>query len=154
MDKNVVKNITVLSALCGVILAILALIPVVVKFAVFVLMVCICIFVILYMRKQKQLEIFTVKESILVGSLSGLVSYLAFSVLYLPLVFLLSKIFPMAHLGGLVLFLKLSDFGVVFMYTIFISMLSVIFNAFSSLLYYYVASSFEVVKDDKTFKLK
>lgn len=154
MDKKLIKKITILSALAGAILAVAAVIPFVVKLAVFILMTCVCLPVIIYLRKSAELEIFTVKESIMVGSLCGFVAYIVFSAVFLPLVFIISYFFAVGYLGGLVLMLKLSNFGLILMFTVFISIVSVIFNAFSSLLYYYITSSLETVKDDKTFKLK
>ncbi len=154
MDKNIIKKIIILSAIAGAILSILALIPIIVKFAIFILMTCVCLPIIVYLRRIRQLEIFTVKESILLGSLSGFVSYITFSAIFLPLVFLISKVIPINYLGGLVLVLNLSNFGLLLMFTIFISTVSIIFNAFSSLLYYYVTNSFETVRNDREFKLK
>ncbi len=154
MDKCLLKEILLISALCGSVLALMGLLPFVVKIAVFLLMTCVSLFVTIYLRRSGKLEIFTVKESIFVGSICGFVSYLVFSVVFLPLVYILNLFVPVTYLGGLVLVLKLANFPLLVMFTIFISLVSVIFNAFSSLLYYYIISSFTTIKEDKQFKLK
>lgn len=138
MDKETLKQIVILSALCGIALALFALLPVVVKLAVFVLMTCVSLPVIIMLRRAGALREFTVKESLITGALCGFVSYVVFSIVYLPLVYLLSSVFAISYLGGFVLMLKLSSFGLIMMFTIFISIVSVLFNSFTSLIYFYI----------------
>ena len=141
MEKETFKQILILSSLCGLFLAFLALLPVVVKFAVFILMCGVSVAVILLLKRAGVLQIFTVKESLYVGGICGFVSYLVFSVVYLPLVNLFSSFVTMSHLGGFVLMLKLSNFGLIVMFTIFISIVSILFNSFTSLMYFYILNS-------------
>ncbi len=148
MNKLTVRNIIILSALLGVVLAFVSLIPVVVKLAVFILMTCACLPVIILLRKYGFDTMTSVKESLITGALSGFISYMAFSLVFLPLVFVISYFFPIGYLGGFVLILHNITVGLLVMFTIFISSVSVIFNAFSSLLYYYVISSFTGEKND------
>lgn len=138
MEKETLKPILVLSALCGAALALFALLPVVVKLAVFVLMTCVSLPVIIMLRRAGVLGEFTVKKSLITGALCGFISYVVFSVIYLPLVYLLSSVFTISYLGGFVLMLKLSSFGLIMMFTIFISIVSVLFNSFTSLIYFYI----------------
>jgi len=148
MEKETLKQIIILSALCGVALALFALLPVVVKLAVFILMTCVCLPVIILLRRAGSLQIFTVKESIITGALCGFVSYIVFSIIYLPLVYLLSTLFAIGYLGGFVLMLKLSSFGLILMFTIFISVVSVLFNSFTSMVYFYLTNSIGNFKDN------
>lgn len=148
MEKETLKNILVLSALCGVALAFLALLPVIVKLSVFLLMSCVSVIVILLLQRAGALKIFTVKESLTVGAVCGFVSYIVFSLIYLPLVYLLSLVVPIGYLGGFVLMLKLSNFALILMFTIFISIVSVLFNSFTSLVYFYLMSSIGSFKDN------
>jgi len=154
MDKVALGKIAFISTLLGAVCAVLAIIPVVVKFVTFVLMTCICVPIIFYLRKLEKLEIFTIKESLCAGAVSGFVSFMVFTLIFIPLVNVISLFFPITYLGGLVLMLKLSNFWLILMFALFVSTVSVIFNAFSSLLYYYASSTFETVQKDKTFKLK
>ncbi len=154
MDKSLLKEILLISALLGCILAGISLIPFLAKITVFLLMTVVSLAVIIYLRRLGKLELFTVKESIFIGAICGFVSYFVFSMVFLPIVYVLNLFVPITYLGGLVLVLKLANFPLLLMFTIFISLVSVIFNAFSSLLYYYIVNSFETVKDDKQFKLK
>ncbi len=149
MNRQLARRIIILSALAGVCIGVASIIPIVVKFLVFVLMTCISVPVMMVLRKYGVYEVSSVKGSLLAGALSGFVSYIAFSVVFLPLVFVLSSFFAISYLGGLVLMLKLSNFALVLMFTIFISIVSIIFNAFSSLLYYYIVSSLSGEKDGR-----
>lgn len=148
MEKESLKQIVILSALCGVALALFALLPVVVKLAVFILMTCVSLPVIILLRRAGVLPLFTVKESLIAGALCGFVSYMVFSLIYLPLVYLLSTFVPIGYLGGFVLMLKLSNLGLILMFTIFISIVSVLFNSFSSLVYFYIMNSIGNFKDN------
>lgn len=149
MNTQFAKRIIILSALAGIILAVASIIPIVVKFAVFVLMTCVSVPVMMVLRHYGVLEMASVKDSLAAGALSGFISYIIFSVIFLPLVSVLSYFFAIGYLGGLVLMLKLSNIGLILMFTIFISVVSVIFNAFSSLLYYYIINSFTGEKDGR-----
>ncbi|MCM1009877.1 MAG: hypothetical protein NC390_03225 [Fusobacterium sp.] len=149
MDKQLARRIIILSALAGVILGVVSIIPVIVKLAVFVLMTCVSVPVMMTLRKYGVYDVSSVKSSLMAGALSGFISYMVFSAVFLPLVFVISYFFAIGYLGGLVLMLKLSNFGLVLMFTIFISIVSVIFNAFSSLLYYYIVNIFTGEKDGR-----
>ncbi len=149
MERNSLKQVLILSALCGVALAFFAMLPVIVKFAVFFLMTCVSLPVIVLLRRAGVLEIFTVKESISIGALCGFISFMVFSVIYLPLVYLLSSFVALPYLGGFVLMLKLSNFGLILMFTIFISIVSVLFNSFTSLVYFYLINSIGSFKDPR-----
>ena len=147
--NNTIKGIIILSAIIGGIFSFLALIPVVVKIAVFILMTCISIPIVVYLKRLGILRLTTVKESLIYGSLCGFISFIVFCAIYLPLVYVLSLFLPINYLGGLVLMLKLSNFGLIFMFTIFVSIVSIIFNAFSSLLCYYIFGSITTAENDR-----
>lgn len=154
MEKENLKQVLILSALFGIALALFALLPVIVKFSIFILMTCVSLPVIILLRRAGVLEIFTVKESLCIGALCGFISFVVFSIIYLPLVYLLSSIFAISYLGGFILMLKLSSFGLMLMFTIFIAIISALCNSFTSLIYFYIVNGLETVKKDKTFKLK
>lgn len=149
MDKQLARRIVILSALLGLVLGVISIIPVVVKVTVTILMTCVCVPVMMTLRKYGVYEVNSVKESFIAGALSSFISYMAFSVVFLPLVYVLSYFFAIGYLGGLVLMLKLSSVGLVLMFTIFISIVSMIFNAFSSLLYYYIVNTLSGEKDGR-----
>ena len=148
MEKETFKQILILSALCGVALALFALLPVVVKISVFILMTGVSLPVIILLHRAGTLKIFTVTQSLWIGALCGFVSYIVFSIIYLPLIYFLSTVFAIGYLGGFVLMLKLSTPGLILMFTIFISIVSVMFNAFTSMLYFYLTNSIGTFKDN------
>lgn len=147
MNKFIASRIVILSALLGAMLSVFCLLPVVVKLAFFLLMTCVSLPVLYLLKKYNVFKPNTVQDSILTGALCGFVSFLVFAIIYLPLVFLISLVLPITYLGGFVLMLKLSSFSLILMFTIFVAIVSALFNAFSSLLWYYVEGSLEVVKN-------
>lgn len=148
MEKETFKQILILSSLFGVALSLFALLPVIVKFSVFILLTCVSLPVIILLRRAGTLKILTVKESLWIGALCGFVSYIVFSIMYLPLIYLLSSVFAIGYLGGFVLMLKLSNLALILMFTFFMSTVSVMFNAFTSMVYFYITRSIGTFDDN------
>jgi len=131
-----IKKLIIASIISGLILSLLALIPFVVKIAVLILITCVSVFVIIYLQRQGLLQTFNAKDSMTLGAVIGFVSFIAFSAVYIPLVYLISLKFSITYLGGFVLMLKLSNFLLMSMFVLFASTVSVIFNAFFAFLWY------------------
>ena len=127
-----IKKIFFLSSIFGVGLAILALIPFVIKIAVFLLIFGASLFVVIYLQRKCNFVVSSLKDILTIGSLSGFISFIAFSIVFIPIVYLLSLFVPIAYMGGFVLMLKLSNLGLMVMFTLFLSTISVMFNAFSA----------------------
>lgn len=147
------KKIILLSAIIGVILAFLALIPFVIKIAITLLMTSVGIGTIIYSRYNQNLIPLTTNNCLTVGAISGFISFMIFSIIFLPLVYLLNLFVPITYMGGLVLMLKLSNFALLLMFTLFISTVSVLFNAFFAFLWYCLCNRGEnnLIQTTKTF---
>lgn len=130
------KNIIIISSIIGAIIAVLALIPFVIKIVIFLLMTSVSLATIIYLQQKGLLSISNLNECLKIGTISGFVSFIVFATIFLPLVYLLSLFIPITYMGGLVLALKLSNFALITMFTLFISTISVLFNAFSAFLWY------------------
>ena len=149
-----IKRIIFLSLITGAILAILALLPFVVKVSVFLLMFAVSLVVLIYLQRTNVLTSLILKDTLIIGSVSGFVSFIGFSIIFIPLVYLLSLFVPISYMGGFVLMLKLSNFGLLVMFTLFLSIISVMFNAFSAFLWYCLCNrgGNNLVQNSKTFE--
>lgn len=154
MDRKLIENILALSSICGFISAWLALIPYMGLLSALFIICFVSLPVIIILQKTQLLKSFTVKESMIIGAFSGFVSYMAFSILFIALVYLLSLFFNMSYLGGFVLILKLSNFLLLLLFVLFVSTIAVMFNSFTALIYYYICDSLSGIDNEKDFKLK
>ena len=148
------KTILILSSIIGASLAVLALIPFIIKLAIFCLIFAVSLIVLLYLRQKLDYTVMTAKDSLVIGSLSGFVSFVVFSCIFIPLVYLLNLFVPISYMGGLVLMLKLSSFALIVMFVLFLSLIGVIFNAFSAFLWYCLCNRGvnNLVQNSKTFE--
>ena len=79
-----------------------------------------------------------VKESVVVGALIGAISYIAFSIIYIPIVIILMKFFGLYTNYGVSLILSSASFWILVVLTVFMAVLSATVNAFSAFLTYYI----------------
>ncbi len=138
MNKILLKQISILSVIAGIILAFLTLIPFVGQLAFIILMAFVAALVIVFMVKIDLLEILSIRESVVLGALIGFISFMAFAVVYLPIVALLGRFFNLYYLYGISLILNVGSFGVIFMLTVFVATLSATINAFTAFITFYV----------------
>jgi len=153
MNPLIVKQTAILSAILGGILGILTLIPFVQGFSFLFLFIGVAALVIIYMKKNDLIGIIDVKEGMALGGIIGFVSFIAFSIVFIPLVTIIGlflKIFKIYYnVFGLDIFIQ-SGFFVLVIIILFMGMLSALMNAFSGLVttYLYEAVS-GVKKEDK-----
>ncbi len=143
MNKLLLQQITFFSSVLGGLLALLTLIPFIGQIAFFLLMCCASVFVILFMMRLDLIEFYEIKESVVVGALIGAISYIAFSVLYIPVVIILMKFFGLYTNYGVSLILSSASFWILVVLTAFMAVLSATVNAFSAFLTFYIN---EVIK--------
>ena len=93
MNTNILKQISLLSLFLGAALGVITLIPFIGELAFWVLMCAASPIVILFMMRMEMINIQTVKESVVIGSIIGFVSFIGFSIFYMPISVLLIKIF-------------------------------------------------------------
>ncbi len=148
MNKSILKIIMLLSVFLGIVGGLLTIVPFVGEFVFWILITAAAVVVILFMTKMKILEIATVRQSVVIGALIGFVSFLAFSVVYIPVVIVLAKLLNYIPNPGVVMFLSHSSFGLTIMLSVFMGVLSATLNAFSGFLTYYL------VEFNKSLNLK
>ena len=155
MNKILLKQISILSVIAGIILALLTLIPFVGQIAFIILMSVVSVFVIVLLAKLDLIDIMEIRESVILGAIIGFISFMAFAAVYLPAVSLIGKFFNPEYLYGIALVLNVGSFGVIFMFTVFVAILSATVNAFSAFITFYVLEFLKTLEknDNDKFKL-
>ncbi|MCI1273720.1 MAG: hypothetical protein LKG27_04720 [Clostridiaceae bacterium] len=137
MNIIVLRQLAILSLLLGGVLGIITLIPFLGTLSFIILMFCAAAIIMWFMLKVELLDISSNKESIVTGAIIGFISFIGFSIIYLPLVAILGRIFHLYMQYGISLFLGVGSFGVILMLVIFMAILCATTNAFGGFLTYY-----------------
>lgn len=136
MNPIIVKQTSILSAILGGILGVLTLIPFVRNFSFMLLILCISAVIIVYMKKNDLIGIIDVKEGAILGAIIGFVSFIAFSIVFIPAVLLVGGFLSLfkVHYNtyGINYFIQ-NGFFVLVMLIIFLGILSALMNSFSGL---------------------
>ena len=138
MNKLLFQQITFFSSVLGGLLALITLLPFIGQIGFFILMCFASVVVIMLMMKLELIEFYEVKESVVVGALIGAISYIAFSIIYIPIVIILMKFFGLYTNYGVSLILSSASFWILVVLTVFMAVLSATVNAFSAFLTYYI----------------
>lgn len=150
MNQLIVKQTAILSAILGAILGVLTLIPFVGSFSFMTLILCISAVVIVYMKKNELIGILDVREGAILGAIIGFISFITFSIAFIPIAAILGLIFKSYYFGWLTILLKASGFFVLIMLVIFIAILSALMNAFAGLVTVYIYEILSgIKKEDK-----
>jgi len=157
MNKKILKLISILSLLLGAVLGVVTAVPFIGTFAFWILMCFASTVVLLFMIKKELLIINSVQESAILGSIVGFISFIGFSIFYIPIIILLAKAFQIFPNYGISMALSNASFGLIIVFVIFMGVLAATLNAFSGFLTYYGINLYEMLnsKEEKeTFKLK
>jgi len=144
MNKLLLKQVSVLSIIAGIAFAILTLIPFIGTFAFMTLICLVSAIIIILMVKLDLLEVLAVRESVVLGAFIGFIAFMAFAVVYLPIVALLGRFFNLTSLYGISLVLNVGSFGITFLLTVFVAILSATINAFSAFITFYLVEYFKI----------
>lgn len=138
MNPLLIKQTALLSTILGGILGVLTLIPFVRNFSFLLLILCISAVVIVYMKKNDLIGIIDIREGAILGAIIGFVSFIAFSIVFVPLVAIVGLIFKGYYTFGITYLLRASGFFVLIMLVVFLGLLSALMNAFSGLVTAYI----------------
>lgn len=132
------RQISVLSIFFGALLGAVTLIPYVGTLS-FIFLICfISPIVIWLLIKYNCLSLSSIKDSVIVGAISGFVSYLGFSIIYVPISVILMKLFHIAANYGVGLMLENANFFILVVISLFMGVLSATVNAFTGFLTFYI----------------
>ena len=141
---NYIKPAIFLSIVAGLALGIILLIPFIQVFAIFAFWF-VGGAIVFILKRANFIGIFSQKEGVAIGSIAGIVSVCAASIVFLPLLFIINFIF---HLRGLfsffapTFFTSLYDLIVIVMLIIFLGFINAIFNIGSTLAAIYIANNY------------
>lgn len=138
MNKIVLKQTAILSAIIGLILGVITLIPFVRGFSFLLLILAVSAVVLVYMKKNELIGIIDIREGAILGAIIGFISFLTFSIIFIPIAAIIGSIFKTYYLGWLAMLLKASGFFVLIMLVIFVGTLSALMNAFAGLVTAYI----------------
>lgn len=138
MDKFVIKNIIILSLILGIILGLLAPIPLVGMVMLFVMLLLAAPLVIVYLIMAGKLDITTTKDSIITGALIGFCTNITFSSMYCIIMAILAKGFQYTTNFFLTAMITNSPIWLIAVFIIFLGVLCATTNAFSGFLTYYI----------------
>ncbi len=161
MNINVLllKQIAILSAIAGGALAVVSIIPYINVFSFTILMLFLSGGVLYYMKRNNMIGIFDLREGSIFGAVVGFVSFIAFSVVFVPLDIILSLLtkgfhallsFIPVHTSFLLYFFNnFGGFIVLIMLIIFVGLLSALMNAFTGLVTAYVYEALSGIKKEE-----
>ena len=89
MNLLLLKQLSILSAFAGAILAMVTVIPYVSMVSFLILILCLSAFVLTYLKQNDFIGIISIREGCIFGAVIGFVSFIAFSVIYTPISMLL-----------------------------------------------------------------
>lgn len=138
IDFILLKRISILSAFFGAILGFVTLIPFIGTFSLVFLFCFIAPLVVWILIKYNCLSLSSIKDSVIVGAIAGFVSYLGFSIIYIPISVILMKFFHLSANYGIGLTLMNANFFILVVLSLFLSILSATVNAFTGFLTFYI----------------
>lgn len=155
MNINILKQISLLSIFLGAALGVITVVPFVGEIAFWTLMCLSAPLVLCFMIFIHVLEIKDVKESVILGSVAGFVSFIGFSLFYIPLVIILAKFFQIYPNYGVSVSLSNASLGMIIILVIFMGILNATVNAFSGFLTYYGIDMYKMLsKKEEKFEVK
>lgn len=127
MERFILPSIY-LGAISGVVFGILLLIPYISPFIFFLMFILAGILAVCVIKKSSSVGLLTIYDGLLIGSISGFISIIATSIIYLPIVSIFGGYFSM----------KGYDLLAILIVVVSTALLSALFNAFSGLVTAYV----------------
>lgn len=138
MDRYVVKNLIIFSAILGMILGFLGVIPYIGVWMLVILIVLAAPAVMVYLIMDSKLELTTIKDSIITGAIVGFNSSIFFSAAYSMIAAILFKGFHYTSNQILTSIIINSPMWLLICFIIFIGIFNATTNAFSGFATYYI----------------
>ncbi|MCK5176507.1 MAG: hypothetical protein KAQ92_02165 [Candidatus Aenigmarchaeota archaeon] len=136
MERFIIPSIF-LGALSGLIFGILLLIPFAAPFIFLFLFILVGIIVIVILKKNSFASFLSPQDGCFIGAVSGFISFIAASIVYLPAAYLIDRFFNVSSNTFSInssFFTTGYDILAVSMMVFFTGMLSALFNAFSGMI--------------------
>ncbi len=138
INKQLLKILSISSAITGAIIGIIPLIPALVSLAFLLIMFFVAPFILIYFKHLNLIKEIATEQTLTISALAGAVSFLGFAVVYFPLAFVLNLIFKIQDF----IWIKVLVTNIVFLIpmVILMSLLCALLNAFSGFITMYFYS--------------
>lgn len=135
--KNLIKQMSVMSAIAGCFLGVLTIIPFICNFSFFTLIVLSAALMLTYMKKLNLIGNLSPQNGAIYGAIIGFMAFIGFSVSFMPLATLIGLIYKGSFYLGISLLFR-SGFFVMIMIVFFVALLCALINAFSGMVTMYI----------------
>lgn len=149
MNLLLLKQLSILGLIAGAFVGLVATIPFLFWICILVAMFWISAFILVYLKQNNYIGIINVREGSIFGAVIGFVSFIAFSVIFIPVSSLLGLIFKTYSLDVLRFFMN--DFGsfiVLILLVVSTAGLAALFNGFTGLITAYLYELITGVKKE------
>ena len=147
------KQMSILSGLLGLVLGVLTIIPFICNFSFFALFVMAAPIIMIYMKKMQMMGILDIRQGAMYGAIIGFVSFLGFSISFVPLATIIGFIYKGSYYLGVSLLFR-SGFFVLIMMIFFVALLSALMNSFSGLVTMYIYNQIEAKPEESQTDIK
>ncbi len=89
MNLIILKQLAILSAFAGIVLGLVTIIPYVSFISFMILLLFLSAFILVYLKQNDLIGIINIREGCIYGAVIGFVSFIAFSVVYTPVLLML-----------------------------------------------------------------
>ena len=142
IKQLLLKQMGMLSSVLGLVLGVITIIPFICNFSFFALIVLSAPIILVYMKKLDMIGILDIRQGAMYGAIIGFISFVAFSVSFMPLATIIGFIYKGSYYLGVSLLFR-TGFFVLIMMVFFVALLAALMNAFSGLVTIYVYNQLE-----------
>ena len=142
IKQLLLKQMGMLSSVLGLVLGVITIIPFICNFSFFALIVLSAPIILVYMKKLDMIGILDIRQGAMYGAIIGFISFVAFSVSFVPLATIIGFIYKGSYYLGVSLLFR-TGFFVLIMMVCFVALLAALMNAFSGLVTIYVYNQLE-----------
>ena len=142
IKQLLLKQMGMLSSVLGLVLGVITIIPFICNFSFFALIVLSALIILVYMKKLDMIGILDIRQGAMYGAIIGFISFVAFSVSFVPLATIIGFIYKGSYYLGVSLLFR-TGFFVLIMMVFFVALLAALMNAFSGLVTIYVYNQLE-----------
>lgn len=126
------KQMSILSAVLGLFLGVITIIPFVCNFSFFALLVLSAPIILIYMKKMEMIGFLDIKQGAIYGAIIGFLAFLGFSVSFIPLATIIALIYKGSFYLGVSMLFR-SGFFVLIMSVFFVALLNALINSFTGM---------------------
>lgn len=142
IKQLLLKQMGMLSSVLGLVLGVITIIPFICNFSFFALIVLSAPIILVYLKKLDMIGILDIRQGAMYGAIIGFISFVAFSVSFVPLATIIGFIYKGSYYLGVSLLFR-TGFFVLIMMVFFVALLAALMNAFSGLVTIYVYNQLE-----------